>query len=56
MHGVYFFALAILAYMINDLKEKTASIDTYHVSRVNQANRKIEELEDKIRDLEWRLP
>ena len=37
------------------LKERLEGIDNYHVSRVNAANRRIEELEDKIRDLEFEV-
>ena len=53
MQGII--ALAICAFIVfgfNDVKERIQQIDDYHISRVNQANRRIAELEDKIRDLE----
>lgn len=46
------FAVILLVIQTHELKEKIDGIDSYHISRVNQANRRIEELEDKLSSLE----
>lgn len=52
MHGVLFIVLIVVAFMVDDLKTKVRQIDDYHISRVNRANTRIAELEDKLSDLE----
>lgn len=50
-----FISFISIFFMQQSFEKKIEGIDTYHISRVNQANRRIEELEDRIRDLEWEV-
>lgn len=55
IHFLLFISFITIFFMEQNLKKKIEGIDTYHVSRVNAANKRIEELEDRIRDLEWEV-